>query len=106
MQVIENTPQRLVLGSASTTLTLDKGAGVASLLRKMAFWELKPIERPLAEIARVSTDISVDRNSGGEINNTVLTMRGGEDWVLPNSSRQNAENSTRLIRRFLGLEAA
>jgi hypothetical protein len=35
----------------------------------------------------------------------VLTMRGGEDWILPNSNKQNAENSTKSIREFLGLDA-
>jgi hypothetical protein len=105
VQIIEQTPQRLVLGSASTTLTLDKTAGTASLQRKMAFWELKPVERPLAEIASASVDTSATDRPGVEISNTVLTMRGGEDWILPNSNKQNAENSMKSIREFLGLDA-
>ena len=100
--ITEKTPQRLVLGSASTTLALDKTAGTATLQRKMAFWELKPVERPLAEIASVSIRTTLDR-PGVEISNTVLTLRGGEDWILPNSSKQRAEDSTRSIREFLGL---
>ena len=105
VQIIEQTPQRLVLGSASTTLTLDKSAGTASLQRKMAFWELKPVECPLAKIADASISTSIDR-PGVEISNTVLTLRGGEDWILPNSNRQNAENSTKSIREFLGFGVA
>jgi hypothetical protein len=44
MPVTEDTPRQLVLKSGSTTLTLDKDAGKATLQRKLLIWRLKPIE--------------------------------------------------------------
>lgn len=46
MPVTEETPRQLVLKSGSTTLTLDKDAGKATLQRKLLIWKLKPIARP------------------------------------------------------------
>ena len=92
-----------MLGSASTTLTLDKSAGTASLQRKMALWELKPVERPLAEIANASINTSIDRASGVEVCHTMVGIRGGDAWALPTSGKQDAEASATSIRKFLGL---
>ena len=103
VNVIESTPQRLVLRSASTTLTLDKSVGTASLQRKMLLWALKPVGRPLAEIASVSIDSSVDRASGVEICHIMLIMRAGEGWALPTSDKKDAEAAAKSIREFLGL---
>ena len=103
VNIIESTPQRLVLRSASTTLTLDKAAKTASLQRKMLLWALKPVDWPIAEVATVSVDISVDRASGVEVCHTMVIMRGGEGWALPASDRKDAETSAHSIREFLGL---
>jgi hypothetical protein len=103
VNVIESTPQRLVLRSASTVLTLDKGAGTASLQRKMLLWALKPVEKPLAEVSGVSVDSAVDRASGVEVCHTMLIMRAGEGWALPASDKKDAETSASSIREFLGL---
>ena len=51
MPVTENTPRQLVLKSGSTTLTLDKDAGKATLQRKLLIWRLKPIEAPLSDVS-------------------------------------------------------
>ena len=48
-----------VLQSGSTTLTLDKNAGKATLRRKLLFWNLKPLELSLAEVAELSVDAGV-----------------------------------------------
>ena len=103
VNVIETTPQRLVLKSASTTLTLDKDAGTACLQRKMLLWALKPVERPLAEIVNVSIATSIDRASGVEICHTMLGMRGGDAWALPTANKQDAEATAASIREFLSL---
>jgi hypothetical protein len=55
MPIAESSALRLVLKSGSTTLTLDKAAGTASLRRKMLFWERKPVEVPFSEIGPRST---------------------------------------------------
>lgn len=72
MATIENTPQRLVLRSGSTTLTLDGEMGKVSMQRKMLFWNRAPIEKTLAEIVDATVDTAVDRSSGVEVCNTIL----------------------------------
>ena len=83
MPVTENTPRQLVLKSGSTTLTLDKDAGKATLQRKLLIWRLKPIEAPLSDISDVTVDTAVDRASGVEVCHTMLVRRTGEAWALP-----------------------
>jgi hypothetical protein len=103
--ILENTPQRLVLRSGSTTLTLDKAADRATLQRKMLFWALKPIEHPLGDVASSTVDVAVDRASGVEVCNTMLLMRAGEGWALPANDRKDAEASAKAVRDFLKLGA-
>jgi len=103
VNVIETTPLRLVLQSASTTLTLDKDAGTACLQRKMLLWALKPVERPLADVLKVTIATSVDGASGVEICHTMLGMRGGDDWAVPTANKQDAEATAASICEFLGL---
>jgi hypothetical protein len=67
MPVTENTPRQMVLKSGSTTLTLDKDAGKATLQRKLLIWRLKPIEAPLSDVSDVTVDTAVDRASGVEV---------------------------------------
>lgn len=102
-QIVEDTPQRLTLRSGSTSLTLDKAAGRATLQRKMLFWSLKPIEHPLGEVTGTTVDVAVDRASGVEVCNTVLVMRAGEGWSLPAADKKDAEASAKAVRDFLGL---
>jgi hypothetical protein len=80
MPVTENAPRQLVLKSGSTTLTLDKDAGKATLQRKFVLWNLKPAETPLSEVDRVTIDAAVDRASGVEVFHTMLVMRTGKGW--------------------------
>ena len=103
-KILEMAPQRLVLRSGSTTLTLDKATGRATLQRKLLFWALKPAEHPLTEVTDVSSDVAVDRASGVEVCNTTLVMRGGAGWALPASDKQDAEASAQAIRDFLDFD--
>lgn len=103
MTTIESTPQRLVLRSGSTTLTLDKEAGKVSMQRKTLFWNRAPIEKTLAEIVDATVDTAVDRSSGVEVCNTILISRAGEGWALPANDKKDAETSMRQIKQFLGL---
>jgi hypothetical protein len=102
-QTVESSPQRLVLRSGSTTLTLDKAAGRATLQRKMLFWALKPVEHSLADVTDTSVDVAVDRASGVEVCHTMLVMRAGDGWALPAADKKNAEASAKAVREFLGL---
>ena len=103
MPATENMPRQLVLRSGSTTLTLDKDAGKATLQRKFLMWGLKPVEVPLAEVADVTVDATVDRASGVEICHTMLIMRSGEGWAFPAANKQDAQTKATAMRAFLGL---
>jgi len=104
--VVENTPQRLILQSGSTKLMLDKGAGTAVMQRKMLFWSLKPAEMPLADIANITVDATVDRASGVEVCHTMLVSRSGEGWALPAKDKGDAQSAAAEIKKFLGLPPA
>jgi hypothetical protein len=102
-KIIDSAPQRLVLQSGSTKLTLDKDVGKAVMQRKLLFWTLKPLEVPLAEVAQVDVDAGIDRASGVEICNTMLVTRAGAAWALPASDKKDAQATVTAVREFLGL---
>ena len=103
MAIIENTPQRMILQSATTTLMLDKETGKVSMRRKTLMWEPEPIERPLCEIADVAVDPAANRYSGFEICHTMLISRNGEGWALPAFDKKDAEATAQRVREFLGI---
>ena len=103
MTTIERTPQRLVLKSGSTTFTLDRNAGKATMQSKFLFWAQKPRERPLADIVGVNVDAGIDRASGVELCNPMLVMRDGSAWALPHTNRKDATETAAAIRDFLGI---
>src|SRR5918995_6285684 len=103
MPVSEHTAQRLVLRSGSTTLTLSKEADLATLQRKLLFWNRKPSEVPLSDIVEVTVDAAVDRASGVEVCSTLLVMRTGAGWAFPCSDKKDAQESASAICDFLGL---
>jgi len=103
MPILENTPQRLVLRSGSNTLTLDKGAGTASLGRKMLFWNLKPVVHPLSDIVEVKRDSVKDPVSGALVHHTMLLSRDGSAWAFAEAEQKDAEAVIAAVRGFLGL---
>jgi hypothetical protein len=105
MPIIERTPQRLVLKSGSSTLTLDKDANTATLQRKLLLWGLKPTETPLSEVTDVTLDTAVDRASGVEVCHTMLLMRGGQGWAFPAADKADAQANAAALRDFLGLRS-
>jgi hypothetical protein len=102
-KIVDSAPQRLVLQSGSTKLTLDKDAGKAVMQRKLLFWALKPLEVPLAEVTQVDVDAGVDRASGIEVCNTMLITRAGAAWALPAADKKDAQATATTMREFLGL---
>ena len=52
MAKIEVTPRKLILKAGSTTLTLDKDSGKATLQQKMLLWSKKPVEFALIRYRR------------------------------------------------------
>jgi hypothetical protein len=103
MPVIQSSPNRLVLKSGSTTMTLDKGTERANLQRKIVIWRLKPSGTSLSQIANVSTDKGVDRASGVENWHTMLVLHTGEGLAFPAANIQEAEGNVTAIRQFLNL---
>jgi hypothetical protein len=103
MTTIERAPQRLVLRSGSTTLTLDKDRGKAQMERKLLFWTRRPIEHPLSDVTQVNVDANVDRASGVELCSTMLVMPDGSAWALPPTDRKDATEAAAAIRDFLGV---
>jgi hypothetical protein len=103
MAIVASTPERLVLKCGSTTLTLSKEAGTATLQRKILFWSPKPVEAPLSDITDVLVDAAIDRASGVEICSATLIMRGVSAWSFPSADRKDAEASASAVRSFLGL---
>jgi hypothetical protein len=105
MPIVESTPQRLVLKSGSTTLTLDKAADRATLQRKLLLWNLKPAAAPLSDVTGITVDTAVDRASGVEICHTMLIMHGAEGWAFPAADKKDAEANAAAIRDFLAIAA-
>ncbi len=103
MPITESTPRRLVLASGSTTLTLDKDAGKATLQRKLLFWNLKPAGLPLSEFSSVTLDKAVDRASGVEIYHAMLVTRAGAAWAFPANDKAEAEKNIAALQEFLAL---
>jgi hypothetical protein len=103
-KIIESTPQRMTLQSGSTMLVLDKGAGKATMQRKLWFWSLKPMEAPLGEVASIEIDAGVDRASGIDVCNTMLVTTAGSAWALPAADKKDAEATAVAIRDFLGIK--
>lgn len=103
MPVTESAPNRLVLKSGSTTLTLDKDVGQAALQRKIVFWGLKPLQASLSQITEVTADMAVDRASGVDIWHTMLVLDSGEAWAFPAADKQEAHDNIAAIRKFLNL---
>ena len=60
MTNIEETPRKLTLKAGSTTLTLDKEFGKATLQQKMLLWNKKPVEFALADIDDIAVKSDVD----------------------------------------------
>ena len=102
MPILENTQTRLSIKSGST-LTLDKTSGKITLLRKLMFWQKKPVEKPLSEVVAVSVDAGVDRASGVEICHTMVIFKAGDAWALPATDKNEAEGNATAIRNFLQL---
>ncbi len=106
MTTIERTPQRLVLKSGSTTFTLDRNAGKATMQRKFLFWARRPMERSLADVAGANVDTFVDRASGVELCSVMLVMGDGSAWALPHTDKKDATAAADAIRGFLGISQA
>lgn len=105
MANIESTSHKLVLKEGSTTLTLDKDAGMALLQHKILLWNRKPVEFPLSDIDDIAVKSETDGLSGASIYHSVLHRRSGETAVLTTEEAPEAEATVKTLRNFVGLRA-
>jgi hypothetical protein len=103
MTNIEETPHKLTLKSGSTTLTLDKDSGKATLQQKMLLWKKKPVEFPLSNIDDIAVKSDIDGLSGAPIHHSVLHERTGEIIVLTTEEARDAAETVKKLRGFVGL---
>lgn len=103
MAKIETTPRKLVLKAGSTTLTLDKDSGKATLQQKILLWSKKPIEFAFADIDDIAVKSEKDGASGATIHHSVLHRRTGEITILTTEEAKDAEATVQTLRGFVGL---
>jgi hypothetical protein len=103
MANIETTPRKLVLKEGSTTLTLDKDSGKATLQHKVLLWNKKPVEFALSEIDDIAVKSEQDGLSGAPIHHSVMHRRTGEITVLTTEEAKDAAATVQKLRGFVGL---
>lgn len=103
MADIEETAHTLTLKAGSTTLTLDKDSGKATLQKKILLWNKKPVEFALSDIDDIAVKSEVDGVSGAPIHHSVLHRRTGEITVLTTEEAQDAAETVKKLRGFAGL---
>jgi hypothetical protein len=103
MAHIEEAPRKLILKAGSTTLTLDKDAGKATLQQKMLLWNKKPVEFALSDIDDIAVKSEVDGLSGAPIHHSVVHRRTGEVTVLTTEEANDAAETVKRLRGFVGM---
>ena len=103
MAIVENTPQKLVLRSGSTTLTFDNTAKQMTLESKVLFWKRAPAHAAFKDIAEVKIEEGHDGASGADIYGTLVVMNSGSAWAVPTDTRKQAEAEVAAIRKFVGM---
>jgi phosphatidate phosphatase PAH1 len=103
MPITEKTAKKLVLQTGSTTLTLDKDAGKATLQKKLLLWNRKPVEFALSDIDDIAVKSEVDGASGATIHHSVVHRRTGEITVLTTEEAKDAAETVTRLRGFVGL---
>ena len=100
---LEREPERLVLLSGPSTVTLDKAASRATLEHKSHPWERDPVEYPLSAISGARVTTAIDDASKAEICSLTLVMHETDGWVLAAADKQNATTTATAVREFLGI---
>ena len=102
---VELGQQRITLQSGSTTIVLDKTAGTATLQRKVLFWVMKPIERPLSALVEARIHKNIDTASKTQMYSTMLVFREGSSWLLSARDKQDASDVVAAMHKFRGATA-
>ena len=102
MANIEISQHKLVLKQGSTTLTLDKDAGKATLQQRLLLWNKKPVQFALSDIDDIAVKSDKDAMSGASIHHSVLHRRTGEVTVLTTEEAKDAAETVKTLRGFIG----
>jgi len=102
MAKIELAADRLILRHGSTTLTLDKSSGKATLQQKVLLWSKKPVEFALSDIDDIAVKSDTDGLSGASIYHSVLHRKTGEITVLTTEEAKDADETVKQLRDFVG----
>ena len=86
----------------STTLTLDKASGNATLQQKLLLWRKRPVEFPLSDIDDIAVKSDQDPMSGASIHHSVIHRRTGEIAVLTTEEASDAAETVKKLRAFVG----
>ena len=105
MAIVENTAQKLVLKSGSTTLSLDGAAEQITLESKVLFWKRAPAHAAFQDIAEVKIEEGHDGASGADLYGTMVVMKSGKAWALPADNKKQAEAEIAAVRKFVGMPA-
>ena len=105
MAIVENTAQKLVFRSGSTTLTLDNAAKQLTLQSKVLFWNRAPAHAGFKDVADVKLEQNHDPASGAELYGTMVVLTSGNAWALSADTKKQAEAEITAIRKFIGLPA-
>ena len=109
MANIENTARKLVLKEGSTTLTLDKESGKATLQSKILLWNKKPVEFALSEIDDIAVKSETDGLSGASNPSQRPAPAHGRDHGAHHRGSQGRQGDGEDAARFcwaLSLAAA
>ena len=110
LQVLENTPDRLVVKTGvrpfhTTTATFDKSTGKVRFERTVFFWKRKPIEVPLDDIESITV---VQQNMTGaqgmqfSSNNPLVQLKSGQRfWLSDAGSQAGSVQAVQPMRDFL-----
>ena len=103
MAIVENSPQKLVLRSGSTTLTFDNTAKQMTLESKVLFWKRAPAHAAFQDIAEVKIEEGHDGASGADLYGTMVVMKTGNAWAVPADNKKQAEAEIAAVRKFVGM---
>jgi hypothetical protein len=108
MTILQHTGEQLVVRAGprmfQTTLTLDRGHGIARVERAAMMIPLKSKEYALGEIRDVVVSAQQDPASGAERYTPALKLADGRVIVLPPfDDKAEAEHTADEMREFVGL---
>ena len=102
MARIEATLDKLVLKQGSTTLTLDKASGNATLQQKLLLWRKKPVEFPLSDIDDIAVKSDKDADVGRINSSQRHPQADRRNRRADDRGSEDAAETVKKLRAFVG----